>query len=392
MPITSPNNESLKEVRKLAGRKWRDKTRTFVAEGEDLIDGGRAAGWKPELLLCEAGSGLAGEEVARRTCSSSISQLGSGTRALAVYPQRWAPAPAGPVCVALWGVNDPGNVGTVLRSALAFGAGSVALGPGTADPYGHKAVRASMGAIFARAGRARRATSASCPAARSRWRPAAAARWPSSSARRGDARGRRRARGARRRACWRLQRDGAHPDPVGVAQRRDGGDDRRSTKSLGWRAHEGRRSSSCRRRAPPRSPPRPAPPSWRRRGSPTSAARPSCRTCCAASRSSPPEERGAVGRAANEARKALEAAVEARRARARARRARRAPRRRRGRRHAARHAGRPGRPAARDHRDAARDRGHLPRPRLPRRRGARRSRPSTTTSTRSTTRRSTRRG
>jgi TrmH family RNA methyltransferase len=51
--------------------------------------------------------------------------------------------------VALWGVNDPGNVGTVLRSALAFGAGSVALGPGTADPYGSKAVRASMGAIFA---------------------------------------------------------------------------------------------------------------------------------------------------------------------------------------------------------------------------------------------------
>ena len=148
MPITSPHNESLREVRKLAGRKWRDKTRLFVAEGEDLIDAASAAGWTPELLLCEAGSGLAGEEVAPHLLKQ-VSQLGSGTRALAVYPQRWAPAPVGPVCVALWGVNDPGNVGTVLRSALAFGAGSVALGPGTADPYGHKAVRASMGAIFA---------------------------------------------------------------------------------------------------------------------------------------------------------------------------------------------------------------------------------------------------
>jgi TrmH family RNA methyltransferase len=147
MPITSPQNESLKEVRKLAGRKWRDKTRSFVAEGEDLIDAAQAAGWTPELLLCEAGSGLAGEEVAPHLLKQ-VSQLGSGTRALAVYLQRWAPAPVGPVCVALWGVNDPGNVGTVLRSALAFGAGSVALGPGTADPYGHKAVRASMGAIF----------------------------------------------------------------------------------------------------------------------------------------------------------------------------------------------------------------------------------------------------
>jgi TrmH family RNA methyltransferase len=148
MPITSPNNESLKEVRKLAGRKWRDKTRTFVAEGEDLIAAAGAAGWQPELQLCEAGSGLAGEEVAGHLFKQ-YSQLGSGTRALAVYPQRWAPAAAGPLCVALWGVGDPGNVGTVLRSALAFGASSVALGPGTADPYGHKAVRASMGAIFA---------------------------------------------------------------------------------------------------------------------------------------------------------------------------------------------------------------------------------------------------
>jgi RNA methyltransferase, TrmH family len=147
MPITSPHNETLKEVRKLAGRKWRAKTRSFVAEGEDLIDAASAAGWTPELLLCEAGSGLAGEEVAPHLLKQ-VSQLGSGTRALAVYAQRWAPAPAGPVCVALWGVNDPGNVGTVLRSALAFGAGSVALGPGTADPYGSKAVRASMGAIF----------------------------------------------------------------------------------------------------------------------------------------------------------------------------------------------------------------------------------------------------
>jgi RNA methyltransferase, TrmH family len=147
MPITSPHNEQLKQIRKLAGRKWRDKTRTFVAEGEDLIAAAAAAGWRPELLLCEAGSGLEGEEVAQHLLRQ-VSQLGSGTRALAVYPQRWAPAPAGPVCVALWGVNDPGNVGTVLRSALAFGAASVALGPGTADPYGSKAVRASMGAIF----------------------------------------------------------------------------------------------------------------------------------------------------------------------------------------------------------------------------------------------------
>src|SRR3954471_14886851 len=147
MTITSPHNDPLKEIRKLAGRKWRDKLREFVAEGEDLLAAAEAAGWEALTRLVAEGSGLEGEQVAPHLLAQ-VSQLGSGTRALAVYGQRWAPAPVGPLCLALWGVNDPGNVGTVLRSALAFGAGSVAFGPGTADPYGPKAVRASMGALF----------------------------------------------------------------------------------------------------------------------------------------------------------------------------------------------------------------------------------------------------
>jgi TrmH family RNA methyltransferase len=145
--ITSPHNPQLVEVRKLAGRRWREKLGAFVAEGEDLLAAADAAGWAPAGRYVAAGSGLAGVEVAAPLLAA-VSQLGSGTRALAVYPQRWAAAPAGPLCLALWGVGDPGNVGGALRSALAFGAASVALGPGSADPYGPKAVRASMGALF----------------------------------------------------------------------------------------------------------------------------------------------------------------------------------------------------------------------------------------------------
>jgi TrmH family RNA methyltransferase len=148
LTITSAHNENLKELRKLAGRRWRDKLQRFVAEGEDLLDAADAAGWQPVVRYVADGSGLDGVPVAPHVLAE-VSQLGSGTRALAVYAQKWAPAPVGPRCLVLWGVGDPGNVGTALRSALAFGAPSVALGPGTVDPYGHKAVRASMGALFA---------------------------------------------------------------------------------------------------------------------------------------------------------------------------------------------------------------------------------------------------
>src|SRR4051812_31974203 len=147
MPITSNQNEKLKEIRALQRKRSRDERGLFVAEGEDLIAAADAAGWAPKERLVAAGAGLDGTEVDPELLAG-VSSLGSGTRALAIYEQRWA-APAGPLCVALWGVRDPGNVGAVLRSALAFGAASVALGPDTADPWSPKAVRASMGAIFA---------------------------------------------------------------------------------------------------------------------------------------------------------------------------------------------------------------------------------------------------
>jgi TrmH family RNA methyltransferase len=143
MVITSQHNERLKAVRKLRDKRERDRTGLFVAEGEDVLEAADVAGWDPEARY-----GLGGEDVAPELLAS-VSSLGSGTRALAVYRQRWAERPVGPLCLALWGVHDPGNVGTAIRSALAFGAASVALGPDCADPYGPKAVRASMGAIFA---------------------------------------------------------------------------------------------------------------------------------------------------------------------------------------------------------------------------------------------------
>jgi RNA methyltransferase, TrmH family len=146
--ITSHHNQKLKEIRKLRQRRrWRERSAQFVAEGEDLLQAADAAGWTPVERYAAAGSGLPGVEV-EPSILAAASGLNSGTRTLAVYEERWAPAPVGPLCVYLHGVHDPGNVGAVLRSAQAFGAASVALGPGTADPFSPKAVRASMGAVF----------------------------------------------------------------------------------------------------------------------------------------------------------------------------------------------------------------------------------------------------
>jgi TrmH family RNA methyltransferase len=135
--ITSHHNPLLKDIRRLQRR----RDGRFVAEGEDLLAAADAAGWVPVARL-RAGVDVDADVLAK------VSALGSGSRELGIFEERWAPAPVGPLCVYLHGVGDPGNVGAVLRSAHAFGAGSVVLGRDCADPFGPKAVRASMGAIF----------------------------------------------------------------------------------------------------------------------------------------------------------------------------------------------------------------------------------------------------
>jgi RNA methyltransferase, TrmH family len=134
--ITSPDNQKLKEIRKLI--RSRKRSDLFVAEGEDLVD----AAWEPEYVL------RAGLDVEEKLLAD-VSTLGSGTRVIGVYRERWS-EPGGRLSVWLDGIKDPGNVGTIIRSAHALCDGPVIVGPRCADPYGVRAVRASMGSIFAR--------------------------------------------------------------------------------------------------------------------------------------------------------------------------------------------------------------------------------------------------
>ena len=76
-----------------------------------------------------------------------VSTLGHAPRVIGVYRRADLPVGTRDVVLALWRVSDPGNVGTLLRTADAFGAG-VSLSPECADPTGPRALRASAGAIF----------------------------------------------------------------------------------------------------------------------------------------------------------------------------------------------------------------------------------------------------
>jgi TrmH family RNA methyltransferase len=76
-----------------------------------------------------------------------VSTLGHAPRVIAVFRSADLPRGVREIVVALWRVSDPGNVGTLLRTADAFGAG-VALSEGCADPLGPRALRASAGAVF----------------------------------------------------------------------------------------------------------------------------------------------------------------------------------------------------------------------------------------------------
>jgi TrmH family RNA methyltransferase len=168
-PVTSLQNDRVKAIRALDMRKVRREVGLFVVEGAALIVTGREAGFVPETLVFRAGAAAAG--VARdlvdwalrqgsevlEVSSAVLDKLAAKDNPqmlLATYRQRWAPPPepAGlapqTTWIALEAVRDPGNLGTILRTADAAGASGVLLVGACCDPWSRESVRATMGSIF----------------------------------------------------------------------------------------------------------------------------------------------------------------------------------------------------------------------------------------------------
>jgi TrmH family RNA methyltransferase len=167
--VTSLSNPTVKAVRALHLRKERDETGLFVAEGlKNVVEGvdtghapkillhGRDAADHPMLKKAVQATAAAGGEVIEVTQDilAKVSRRDNPQAVVGVFEQVFRPLDgivptSAPCWVALHRVRDPGNLGTIVRTADAAGCGAVILVGECCDPYSVEAVRATMGSIFA---------------------------------------------------------------------------------------------------------------------------------------------------------------------------------------------------------------------------------------------------
>jgi len=161
--IISPQNPKLKLVRSLMGRpKARREARGFVVEGVRLVEEALAAGWPIQFVLHAPGLSERGQALARRLAARgvaveqvsdallhSISETETSQGILAVLEYSLLPVlPSLDFVLIADQIRDPGNLGTLLRTAAAAGVQAVLLPPETTDPFAPKVLRAGMGAHF----------------------------------------------------------------------------------------------------------------------------------------------------------------------------------------------------------------------------------------------------
>jgi TrmH family RNA methyltransferase len=166
--ITSFSNETVKRLRALRDKKARKEERLFLAEGLRILAEARDSGRLPEIIAYSAAGGvhpLAAEIIAEAEAKgadviettpdilSKMSGKDNPQAILGAYRQPDAGLDAidsssSPLWIVAQALRDPGNIGTILRTGDATGAGGLILLDDSADPWWVEAVRASMGAIF----------------------------------------------------------------------------------------------------------------------------------------------------------------------------------------------------------------------------------------------------
>ena len=153
--ITSLQNEQIKQIKKLQKAKERRKQQQFILEGFHLVEEAVQSGWPLESVLFETGAklpelpvGLNCIEVSRKVLEHlSETETPQGILAVAGMKETALPEQVNFVLVCD-SVQDPGNLGTMIRTADAAGFDAVICGTGTVDPYNDKTIRATQGSLF----------------------------------------------------------------------------------------------------------------------------------------------------------------------------------------------------------------------------------------------------
>lgn len=151
MIIESVSNQNFRLINKLKMKKYRDKENSFIIESRKLVDEALASSAKVDFIFLREGVSyktncktIVFSEALFNKLSSMTSPDGIG----AVIKKKEPSEISSSKILLLDGINDPGNIGTMIRSAEAFGFRDIILMPGTVDIYNEKSLRASMGSIF----------------------------------------------------------------------------------------------------------------------------------------------------------------------------------------------------------------------------------------------------
>ncbi len=151
--ITSPQNPIVKLIRALEDKKARREQGLFVVEGLDMLERAAACGWTPEHYLATKAEWIWDAHkplMVSDKIMATLSALNNAHDVLATFQQRWQPHPGKDgVWLALEDIRDPGNLGTIIRTADAAGAAGIILVGECCDPYAPECIRATTGSIFA---------------------------------------------------------------------------------------------------------------------------------------------------------------------------------------------------------------------------------------------------
>lgn len=149
MIITSLNNPTIKEISKLKNKKYRDLTNTYLVEGDHLVEEAYKNNLLIKIILLE--DTICNYDIEKiyvtKEVMKKLTELDTPNKIIGIVKKN-TPLAIGNKILILDNIQDPGNLGTIIRSSVAFDIDTIVLSPNTVDIYNPKVIRSTQGMIF----------------------------------------------------------------------------------------------------------------------------------------------------------------------------------------------------------------------------------------------------